>query len=150
MFWFELLDIPKTLKIDSKKIEEILQTVEKSVPEKWNGILNIAFVDDETIQNLNKNYRGIDSSTDVLSFHYFEDFSEIKSDEIAGECIFSWGKIQSQAKKFSHSEEKEFYILLIHSILHILGYDHESEQDFAKMWQYEKPLRERFWFSVER
>ncbi|MBS9784074.1 rRNA maturation RNase YbeY [Candidatus Gracilibacteria bacterium] len=150
MFGFELLDIPETLKIDSKRIEEILGAIEKSVPEKGNGILNIAFVDDETIQNLNKNYRGIDSSTDVLSFHYFEDFSEIKSDEIAGECIFSWEKIQSQAKKFSHSEEEEFYILLIHSVLHILGYDHESEQEFAEMWQYEKPLREKFGFSVER
>ncbi|PID84197.1 rRNA maturation RNase YbeY [Candidatus Gracilibacteria bacterium] len=150
MFGFHLLHIPKNLKIDPKKIEKILDYIEKTVPEKGNGILNIAFLHDDEIQHLNKAYRKIDAPTDVLSFHYFDDFSTIKDDETAGECIFSWGKIQSQAKKFSHSEAEEFYILFIHSVLHILGYDHENDREFRAMWKYEKLIREKFGFSVER
>ena len=113
-----------------------------------NGILNIAFISDEEMQNLNKNYRGKDASTDVLSFHYFEDFSEITPTDIAGECIFSESKILSQAVEYGHTPKEEFEILLIHSILHILGFDHEDDEDYEDMWKWEKEIREKFELTI--
>jgi probable rRNA maturation factor len=59
-------------------------------------VINIVFLDDNSIKNLNKKYRNIDSSTDVLSFHYFDDFSTLNKDEIAGEIILSLEKITEQ------------------------------------------------------
>jgi rRNA maturation RNase YbeY len=58
------------------------------------------FVDDDSIQKLNNNYRQIDSVTDVLSFHYFDNFSELLPDDIAGEIILSENKIISQAIEY--------------------------------------------------
>lgn len=87
----------------------------------------------------------------MLSFHYFEDFSTLdEKTDVAGECIFSEAKILSQSVEHGHSPEEEFYILLIHSVLHILGYDHEDDEDFAEMWKCEKPAREFFGLSVAR
>jgi len=57
-------------------------------------------MDDNSIQNLNKKYRNIDKSTDVLSFHYFEKFDNIDKNEIAGEIIMSENKIKSQALEY--------------------------------------------------
>jgi probable rRNA maturation factor len=93
------------------------------------------------MQDLNKNYRGKDTTTDVLSFHYFEDFSGISHTDIAGECIFSQSKILSQAVEYGHTPKEEFEILLIHSVLHILGFDHEDDTDFEDMWRYEENIR---------
>lgn len=87
------------------------------------------------MQYLNREYRGIDKTTDVLSFHYFDDFSDLDDRvDTAGECIFSEQKILSQARDFGHSPEEEFEILCIHSILHILGFDHETDEDYQDMW----------------
>ena len=61
----------------------VFQALSEQVSITQAGTVNIAFLSDDEIQELNKNYRNIDKTTDVLSFHYFEDFSDLKSDEIA-------------------------------------------------------------------
>jgi probable rRNA maturation factor len=108
-----------------------------------NGILNIAWLTDDEIQTLNREHRGIDSTTDVLSFHYYDDFSDLDIDETAGEIILSESRILSQAEDHGHNPERECEILIIHSILHILGYDHETDEEYAEMWMIEKILREK-------
>lgn len=113
------------------------------VPEAQNGILNIAFLTDEEIRILNRDHRGIDKTTDVLSFHYFDDFSDLGAEEVAGEIILSESRIQEQAEEHQHSRERECEILVIHSILHILGYDHEDDADYADMWKWEEDFRAR-------
>jgi probable rRNA maturation factor len=115
------------------------------VPKVQNGILNIAFLTDEEIRVLNRDHRGIDKTTDVLSFHYFDDFSDLGSDEVAGEIILSESRIQEQAEEHKHSRERECEILVIHSILHILGYDHETDEEYVEMWKVESPLRDQLW-----
>jgi probable rRNA maturation factor len=72
-----------------------------------------------------------------LSFHYYEDFSQLTNDDIAWEIILSENKINTQAKEYWLWEEKEFYKLLIHSILHILWYDHEEDHDYKIMQEKE-------------
>ena len=108
-----------------------------------NGILNIALLSDDEIQALNRDHRGIDSTTDVLSFHYSDDFSDTLPDDTAGEIILSESRIISQALEHGHTSQKECEILVLHSILHIIGFDHETDEEYEEMWKYEGGLREK-------
>lgn len=143
MFKFELINIPEKLKIEEKIISSIFVHISEIVIKKQNWTLNIVFITDEEIKKLNNNYRKKNKTTDVLSFHYFENFSDLKEDDIAGEIVISKEKIFSQAQEFWIKNEEEFYKLLIHSILHILWYDHEIEEDFLGMQKLEKKITEK-------
>jgi len=136
MFSYILNNKPK-FDINTKTIDDIFKNISNNIltPQKWT--LNIVFMNDDSIQNLNKNYRNIDKSTDVLSFHYYDDFTDLISSDIAGEIILSEEKIVLQWKEYELWSEKEFYKLLIHSILHILGYDHEEDHDYKDMQEKE-------------
>ena len=84
----------------------------------------IVFIDDEKMHELNKNYRGIDRTTDVLSFA-FEDNNKICYNiRQLGEIYVSIPKMQEQAKEYGHSEKRELAFLVVHGLLHLLGYDH--------------------------
>lgn len=84
----------------------------------------IVFIDDERMHELNKNYRGIDRTTDVLSFA-FEDNNKICYNiRQLGEIYVSIPKMQEQAKEYGHSEKRELAFLVVHGLLHLLGYDH--------------------------
>lgn len=136
MFWFEVLwnaDIDYKHKI----IHNILNTIEKNIAQSQNGILNIVFVSDKEIQKLNNDYRWKNDITDVLSFHYYDEFSQISREDIAGEIILSENKIIDQAQEYGLWKEHEFYKLLIHSILHILWYDHIQDHDYVIMQEKE-------------
>lgn len=136
MFSLKFISYPR-FPIDEKKIDSIRKNISKLVtkPQKWT--LNIMFVNSDSIKNLNKNYRKKDYVTDVLSFHYFKDFSLLKTNDIAGEIVMCEEKIISQWTEFWLGEEKEFYKLLIHSMLHILGFDHENENEYQQMQRLE-------------
>jgi probable rRNA maturation factor len=77
----------------------------------------------------------------VLSFHYFEDFSPLKKNDIAGEIVLCEEVLRQQAIEYGLGEEKEFYKLVIHSVLHILGFDHETDEEYEEM----KKLEEEVW-----
>ena len=140
MFSFELLDQPSAFSVDMARIHAIFWYF-SIVPIPQKGILNIAFLSDEEIRVLNRDHRWIDSTTDVLSFHYFEDLSDVWDDEVAGEIVLSESRILSQAIELGHSPERELEILIIHSILHVLGYDHETDEEYEEMWKWEEGLR---------
>ena len=95
-----------------------------------NVIFNIIIVDNEYIHKLNKEYRGIDRPTDVISFA-LEDFEDIKSDiRVLGDIYISIDKVYEQAKEYGHSNLREICFLMIHGFLHLLGYDHmETEEE---------------------
>jgi len=73
MFAYTLLHLPN-FKIDTSIVDKIFESISKSISKKQNGTLNIVFISPEEIQKLNAEYRKKDSVTDVLSFHYYEDF----------------------------------------------------------------------------
>jgi probable rRNA maturation factor len=125
-------------------MSEIFQLLATTVDISQEGIVNVAFLSDPEIQILNKEHRGIDTTTDVLSFHYADDFSQMQPTEISGEIIMSESRILSQSLEYGHSAREEFEILLIHSLLHLLGYDHEEDQDYENMWNIESSLRSAF------
>ncbi|MDQ7009819.1 MAG: rRNA maturation RNase YbeY [Candidatus Gracilibacteria bacterium] len=133
MFKFEIINPPKSFIIKDEIISSIFKEISLIENKDISGILNIVFVSNKEIQELNKKYRKIDKITDVLSFHYYDDFSNLDKEEIAGEIILSEDKIIEQGKEYKLGNELEFYKLLIHSSLHILGYDHESDEDYSIM-----------------
>ncbi|MCD5380658.1 rRNA maturation RNase YbeY [Candidatus Gracilibacteria bacterium] len=137
MFKFEIINPPKSFIIKEKIINSIFSELEKIESTTLKGTLNIVFQEDSEIQRLNKQYRNIDKTTDVLSFHYYDNFSELQDDEVAGEIILSEKKIIAQGKQYKLGSELECYKLIIHSSLHILGYDHEDDEDYLIMKQKE-------------
>jgi len=139
MFKYNLTSIP-SFDINTKCIDSIFNIISKLVSKEQNWTLNIVFLDPDSIQKLNNQYRKIDKTTDVLSFHYFDDFSDLQKKDIAWEIILSIEKIISQWKEHWLWEEKEFYKLLIHSILHILWYDHELDNDYKNMQELENKI----------
>lgn len=148
MFSFQLLNNPESFSIDQSRISDILFRISREINLPQNGIINIAFLADSEIQTLNNQYRGIDNTTDVLSFHYYDDFSEIIDDEIVGEIILSESKVLSQAEEHMHTVINETEILIIHGILHILWYDHETDDEYEEMWKFEKIIREKLHLAL--
>lgn len=97
--------------------------------------ISVTFVGLDEIHKLNREYRGVDRPTDVLSFPQFEDLDEEVPDfgEIClGDVVICRDKAEEQANEFGHSFERELVYLFTHSILHLLGYDH-MEADEKKL-----------------
>jgi probable rRNA maturation factor len=102
--------------------------------------VSVTLTDSENIQDLNLRFRGIDAPTDVLSFPLFDfegETDEPPVDEIQnmlGDIVLNLERTRSQAEEFGHSFEREAAFLTVHSMLHLLGYDHETgEEDEADM-----------------
>ncbi|MBE6554105.1 MAG: rRNA maturation RNase YbeY [Ruminococcaceae bacterium] len=97
--------------------------------------VSITFTDNAGIHALNKKFRGVDSPTDVLSFPLFDyegESEEPPVDELIGmlgDIVLSLEQAEAQANKFGHSTEREVAFLTVHSMLHLLGYDHETSQE---------------------
>ena len=100
-----------------------------------NANFSIVFVDLEKIQFLNKEYRGIDKVTDVISFA-FEDNDNMVYNNVRflGEIYICIPKMIEQAKEYGHSEERELAFLTVHGLLHLLGYDHMTKEDEEVMF----------------
>ncbi len=90
--------------------------------------IGVSIVDDDQIRQLNNEYRNIDSSTDVLSFPMGENGVFDKNPEtgayILGDVVLSIERAMEQAERFGHSLQREIGYLVVHSVLHLLGYDH--------------------------
>ena len=95
-----------------------------------NAVFSVIFVDEETIKDINKNYRGIDKITDVISFA-FEDSGKLVYNNVRllGEIYICIPKMIDQAKEYGHSEKRELSFLAVHGLLHLLGYDHMKKED---------------------
>lgn len=132
MFDYKIINNPG-FKIDENIVKTIFSNIDEIEDKRLNWTLNIVFVDEITIKNLNSKYRHKDSVTDVLSFNYYFEFDSLGSEDIAGELVFCEEKIKSQGLEYGFGEEKEFYKLLIHSIFHIIWYDHMIDGDFEIM-----------------
>lgn len=101
--------------------------------------ISLVLTDDEKIRKLNLAYRNVDASTDVLSFAMEEQtedepgFEDPSAGNILGDIIISMDTALRQAKEFGHSLEREVGFLFVHGMLHLLGYDHQGEEDTEKM-----------------
>lgn len=101
------------------------------------SIFSIIFIDDAKMHELNKTYRNIDRTTDVLSFAFEDNNKLCYNIRHLGEIFISIPKMQQQAKEYGHTKERELAFLTVHGLLHLLGYDHtlgekEEKEMFAK------------------
>lgn len=100
-----------------------------------NSFVSVVLTDNKHIHEINKTYRSIDRETDVISFAFMDNDENIKSDITdLGEIYISLEKAHSQAEDYNHSFEREICFLLVHGLLHLLGYDHMNEKDEKEMF----------------
>ena len=104
-----------------------------------NTYVSFLITTNDVIQNINSEYRGKDTPTDVISFAYNET-ENIGPFDILGDIIISAEKVTEQAKEYGHSTEREFYYVLCHGMLHLLGYDHIDDEDKKVMREKEEEL----------
>lgn len=124
--WYEQIDSLLTF---AKKQEHIDSEAE----------LSVTFVDKDEIQNINKMYRDKDKVTDVISFALEEDEPEIYMNEldiprVLGDIIICTDVAHEQAENYGHSFERELGFLALHGFLHLLGYDHMTDEDEKEMF----------------
>ncbi len=128
--------------LPEKTLAKMKEAAELALDMEMKGILpavekerfevSLTLVDMDEIQQLNRDFRGVDSPTDVLSFPQFDDLeSELPPvGEIAlGDVVICMEKAEAQAEEYGHSPERETVYLFTHSILHLLGYDHMDEDE---------------------
>ncbi len=101
--------------------------------------LTIVFSDDDEIQALNRQFLGNDAPTDVLSFPADEVDPETGQNDL-GDIIISIPRAQEQAAVGKHAVEAEIQLLIVHGILHLLGYDHADEEDKQEMWKVQSEI----------
>lgn len=113
---------------------------EEQIPEEAE--VDLLFVDNEAIREMNLEYRDKDSATDVLSFPMYEADEEIDDEDeiLFGDIVISLERAQEQCEEYGHSLEREVMYLLVHGLLHLAGYDHMEEEDKKEMRAQEEKL----------
>lgn len=97
--------------------------------------VSLTLAEPEEIRSLNAEYRGVDKVTDVLSFPQFDDMEDLPEvgELCLGDVVICTERAREQAEEYGHSEERELVYLFVHSLLHLLGYDHMQEDEKAVM-----------------
>ena len=106
-------------------------------PARARGTVSVAVVSDQRVRALNRQYRGVNRATDVLSFP--TDHRSPTTDHCLGDIVIARGVARRQAREAGHSELTEWRVLALHGLLHLLGYDHE--RDSGRMRRVERRLR---------
>lgn len=124
----EMEDLIEKVIYECFKVEDISDDYE----------ISLSFVDNDEIRELNREYRGVDRETDVLSFPMDDDF--LVPVPLLGDIIISMEKAHEQSQAFGHSIEREVAYLVCHSMYHLFGYDHLNEEDKNIMREKEKKV----------
>ena len=133
-------------------IEPLCAAAMKVLKQRCNFYVDLTFLTKEEMQELNKAERSVDSVTDVLSFPMLDgirgktvykkdfplDFDEDEKAIFLGSVAICPERAKEQAKEYGHSEEREFKYLLVHSLLHLFGYDHLTDEDKKEMREKEE------------
>lgn len=126
-------------KEDYSYLDDLLELAIKKLDIK--GFFSITFITDELMHEMNLNYRGVDRTTDVLSFALNDSADPYESEfEMLGDIFVSIPKMKSQSVEYAHSEKRELSFLCIHGLLHLLGYDHMNPEDEKEMFDLQKEV----------
>ena len=134
----ELEEVMEKIALDSLQYEGFQEECE----------ISISIVDNEEIHQINKQFRGIDRPTDVLSFPQltFEEGEIMDRNEngevVLGDIIISLERAREQAEEYGHSLKREIAFLTAHSMLHLLGYDHMEPEEEKEMFAKQKEILE--------
>ncbi len=147
----DIFDQTETLSSEEiETIENLLQfaALEERVPK--DSEVSVTFVTNKHIQEINRDYRGKDQPTDVISFaleETGEDEVEIQGADLPshlGDIIISIEKAKEQAEEYGHSFMRELGFLSVHGFLHLLGYNHMTKEEEEKMFSRQKEILEKF------
>lgn len=135
-------------------VKDVLQFAAKKLTLKDNTEMSVTMMTNPAIKKLNKQYRGVDRATDVLSFAAEESGDEtpiIMDPELAaelptnlGDLFVSIDKVEEQAKFLGHSIDRELGFLVVHGFLHLNGYDHEQPADEKKMFGLQREILDAY------
>ncbi len=142
-----------------EKVEEMIAFVRDHVECPYDIEVSVTLVDTDTIRQVNSQFRQIEKVTDVLSFPMMEydsprDFggqafqnslslSPDTQEMILGDILLCSEVVKTQAEEYGHSELREFCFLVVHSMLHLFGYDHIQEEDRREMEEEQRKIMER-------
>lgn len=129
-------DHPTSDQAFRKLIRRINKSFPKIFPKQINSkndqIIHLTFINDSEMKMLNKKFRRKDETTDVISLTYLNEKSFPK-DNILGEVFISIDTARKQAQKVDDDLAHELVFLFVHGVLHVLGYDHQTEEDYEYM-----------------
>ncbi len=118
---------------DTKEYMKLIRSIFKHV--KDSREFNIIFVSNEEIQQINRDYRGLDKVTDVISFALMDnDISNYNAEDELGDIFICVDRAKEQASEYGHSLEREIGFLSVHGYLHLCGYDHMKLEDEKVMF----------------
>ncbi len=109
-----------------------------------DSYFSVIIVSDEEIHEINHNYRGIDRPTDVISFALEDDESSKMDVRVLGDIFISIDRAIDQSREYGHSLKRELSFLLVHGLLHLLGYDHMDEADEQEMFNKQKEILDKY------
>lgn len=109
-----------------------------------DAVMSIIIVDNKEIHKINKEYRGIDRETDVISFALEEGETIDEPIKTLGDIYISIDKVYEQAKEYGHSIKRELFFLVTHGFLHLLGYDHMNKEDEEKMFSLQEEILDSY------
>lgn len=144
----------KWQEIIKKAVRTSLDYEEFEKKYKFECEISVSIVTNEEIQKLNKEFRNIDKATDVLSFPMCtfdmgEAFDYNENDEIIlGDIVISIDKAKEQAEEYGHSLEREIAFLTVHSMLHLMGYDHMEAEEEKEMIKKQKEILQQAGFTI--
>ncbi|EZP76193.1 metalloprotease [Parageobacillus genomosp. 1] len=133
-----------------KMIEQLLNYAAEIEDVPQGAEVSVSFVDNERIRAINRDYRGKDQPTDVISFALEEkgegEIEIIGADvpPLLGDIIISIPKAKEQAEEYGHSFMRELGFLAVHGFLHLLGYDHQTEEDEKTMFSKQEEILKHF------
>jgi len=145
------VELIKNVDRDIKELDEVQKFIDFALKylKLDNVIFNVIIVDNEEIHKINKEYRGIDRPTDVISFALEDDDTFIKTEQrILGDIYISIDKAIEQANEYGHKLLRELCFLTIHGILHLLGYDHMEKADEEIMFGLQERILSEY--GIER
>lgn len=136
----EIINQQRKIKIELADFQNFTEQAVNSINEAKGKVLSVAFVSDRRIKELNKIFRNKNQPTDVLSFPYEPDqYDFLETENFLGDIVISLETAQLQANQNSLSFETEVKQLILHGILHLCGYDHETDE--GEMNELELKLR---------
>ncbi|CAM2142044.1 rRNA maturation RNase YbeY [Bacillus halotolerans] len=133
-----------------KEVENLLQFAAEREGVQDQAEVSVTIVTNEDIQQINKEYRGKDTPTDVISFALEEEGEnevEIVGAEmppVLGDIIISADRTREQAEEYNHSFKRELGFLAVHGFLHLLGYDHMTKEEEEEMFTKQKDLLDAY------
>jgi len=137
-----MIHIESEISFPQDLLERAARTTLEHEAQSLDSELSIILTDDARLHELNLNYLGVDSPTDVLSFPASETDPETGGHYI-GDILISIPRAEAQAAAAGHSLEAEVQLLVVHGVLHVVGHDHAEPEEKARMWKAQAEILER-------